>query len=123
MLWTLAIAIACAWPGTDLPDPPGTFPLDKLAHAGLFAGFGLLWMGALRGSMHRRSGRVLTLGLLYAAATEGTQALLPTGRTASLLDLLADAAGLLIAVGVFFASPRLRRMMQPPPASEQATQT
>ena len=58
-------------------------------HASLFAG--LAW------TTHRRFGRGLLLVLGYAALSEVLQALLPIGRDGNAPDLLADAAGALVA--------------------------
>ena len=94
------------WPSTDLPTPSAPLPLDKLVHAGMFLCFGALWMGALRGPPRTRTGRVVILGLLFAAATEVGQGLLPTGRTPSVLDAGADMLGLLLGIGLFFGKAR-----------------
>ena len=63
-------------------------------------------MRAGRGPLGQHAVRVVLLGLLFAAATEAGQGLLPTGRTARLADALADAAGLLLGVGAFCAEAR-----------------
>lgn len=72
--------------------------MDKVAHAGLFFGFAFLWMHAWSGTSRQRTLLVLVCGVLFAAATEGLQALLPFGRTASLGDGLADGFGLLLGL-------------------------
>ena len=106
LLWSLGIVVALWWPRPRLPAPSGFLPIDKLVHAGLFAGFALLWMYAARGPLRRRAAWVAGLGLLFALATEAGQGLLPFGRTPSLLDGLADAAGLGLGVALFFGGGR-----------------
>ena len=118
VLWTLGIALALAWPHPDLPSPPSTLPLDKFVHVALFAGFGLLWMGALRPALRRRSAWVAGAGLLFAVATEAGQHVLPFGRAASGLDALADAAGLALGVGAFSLASRWRRSASPSPGQQ-----
>ena len=99
----LALTLA---PASGRPPPfPG---VDKLAHLGLFAVWGLIlaasrvpWRGAL------------ALGLALAAATEGGQALLDAwlafGRHAEVLDALADLAGLALGLGAAgLKGPRAR---------------
>ena len=119
VLWTLAIAVACVWPGTDLPEASPALSLDKLVHVGLFGGLGFLWMRAGRGSLRSRAGRVTAGGLFFAAASEGAQGLVAIGRTPSWADALADAIGLLLAVAAFLVFPQLRRERASPASSER----
>jgi VanZ family protein len=95
------------WPRPDLPDPPSTLPLDKCVHLGLFASVAWLWMHATRGSLRRRAAWVAGLGLLFAFLSEAGQGLLPFGRAPSLLDGLADAAGLGLGVAAFASGGRV----------------
>lgn len=97
IIWTLGILTACTIPGRDLPSL--NIPsLDKVAHFVVFAGFGWLWMRALRGTPAQKTWRVLAAGLAYAALTEIYQGLLPFYRSPDLYDALANALGLLAAV-------------------------
>ena len=82
------------------PDPPGPdtgIPAgDKLAHLVIFAALTALslWCGvAVR--------RTLLLVALYAVATEVVQGLAVSGRSASVLDLVADAAGITTAAALW----------------------
>ena len=68
---------------------------DKGEHAFAFFVYGL-WFGALVGPSKWR--RVALLVFLYGALIELLQALLPTGRSADLMDLLADCAGLVLGL-------------------------
>jgi VanZ family protein len=76
-------------------DVPG---IDKLLHAGLFfvTGFFLGHLFQVRearpGGVWRRALMVLSVGVLFGAATEWAQMSVP-GREASWLDLLANAVG------------------------------
>lgn len=89
--WTLLVLLALLPPGGDDPLP---FPhADKVVHAVLFGGLGLLWTGVLG-----RARLVLGLGLAFGVATEVAQALLPFGRRGDLVDLAADAAGLALGI-------------------------
>lgn len=70
-------------------------------------------MRALRGAHRRRIGCVLLLGVLFAIATEAAQGLLPLGRAPSIFDALADAAGILLGLGLFYGQQRLRKRGTP----------
>jgi hypothetical protein len=98
--WTLGILAACSIPGRDLPELD-VVQIDKLAHAALFAGFGWLWMRALRGPLPARTRWVAGTGLAYAALTELYQGLLPFERSPDPLDALANATGLLMALWAY----------------------
>ena len=68
---------------------------DKIAHL-LY--FGLLWLLARRAGW--RAAWPLAVGLLgYGVFIEVAQALTPTDRSASLSDVVADAAGVALAWG------------------------
>ena len=98
--WTLGILAACTIPGGDLPTV-NIVSFDKAAHFGVFAGFGWLWMGALRGGLAQTTWRVLAGGLAYAVLTEIYQGFLPFERNPDPMDALANALGLLAAVLVY----------------------
>jgi VanZ family protein len=84
-------------PLTHKFEPETLFPqADKILHLAFFA---MLWLLAQRAGFS--AGWPLALALIgYAASIEVAQALLPTQRSASLLDVASDAAG--IAVGWWF---------------------
>ena len=71
------------------PDEAGAHGLDKVVHALLF--------GALALAAQRAHGFGLLLLRAYAGLSELLQALLPLGRDGGIGDLLADAAGALLA--------------------------
>jgi VanZ family protein len=95
LLWTAAVLVVCVLPGEYVPDAPIRVA-DKLVHVGLFAVFGLLW---LHGSPARR-GAVVAWGLAFAVAIEALQEALPIGRSGDVFDVVADALGLALAVGL-----------------------
>jgi VanZ family protein len=102
IFWTLLILAACTIPGKDIPSI-NIVSIDKFAHFGIFAGFGWLWMWALRGTLISRMKRVLTAGITYAILTEIYQGFLPFERQPDPLDALANIAGLLVAMFLYHA--------------------
>ena len=100
VLWTLGILAACSIPGKDLPSID-IVSFDKFAHFFVFAGFGLLWMHALRNKPGRQIVLVLGFGLAYAALTEAYQGMLPFDRTPDPIDALANTLGLLTAIFLY----------------------
>lgn len=98
-LWTLAIVIGCLLPGGSLPDAT-LWSFDKLIHFGIFAGFGGLWMEAMKQPVGRRAMWVALGGIFFAAATELLQGFAP-GRSPELFDLLADVVGLAVGIAVY----------------------
>lgn len=102
IFWTLLILAACTIPGKDIPSI-NIVSIDKFAHFGIFAGFGWLWMWALRGTLISRMKRVLTAGIAYAILTEIYQGFLPFERQPDPLDALANIAGLLVAMFLYHA--------------------
>jgi VanZ family protein len=90
-VWAAIVVIATSWPNPDVPDVGQG---DKLAH---FLSYALLaWLvGRALPPLARAPGRValVLLGLAaFAAADEWHQAFIP-GRSASVADWWADAAG------------------------------
>ncbi len=101
VLVSLAVLFA---PASDVPSaPPG---VDKLVHGALFAALALAgrWAGC---------GAAALGGLLagYAVVSELVQGLTPLGRSASVMDGLADLAG--IAVGLAIWAVIGRRVSSP----------
>ncbi|KCZ72457.1 putative integral membrane protein [Candidatus Methanoperedens nitroreducens] len=72
---------------------------DKVAHILLYFGFGILLFLTMR-SMHNTISRAvilaLLIGLLYGASDEFHQ-MFVDGRTSSIMDLVADITGLILA--------------------------
>ena len=94
-----------------LPSPPGIS--DKLAHA---VTYGILGAGCLLGIVaadwrriaRRTSVLAVIVAVLYGVSDEFHQAFVP-GRTPDVLDVLADAVGAAVAVGVLWLSAILLR--------------
>lgn len=97
ILWTLGIVAACSLPGRTLPQS-GLFEFDKLIHAALFFGFGVLWLLALQAPLRIRRWRVFLAGLAFAVLTEVYQGLLPFERFPDPYDALANGLGLCAAL-------------------------
>jgi VanZ family protein len=91
---------------------PVTFPMwDKCAHLGEYGLFGLLgYMAYARAGrpLLRRMALVALAGVCVGIVDETIQAHIP-GRESSIWDLAADAAGLVLAIGLthFIATRRV----------------
>ena len=109
--WTCVILFLCWLPRMYLVDEQRTSKpffvpnFDKLVHLGIFAIFAVLWMRA--SSSGRRAFWVLASGVALALITELGQELPIVNRDSSLADGLADSVGVLVGLGVFFASRKL----------------
>lgn len=92
-LWTVGIIVALLIPGTTLKGVPMGIS-DLIAHAVLFAGYGLLW--SLASPRHRIT--ILLAGLALGGLLEIAQWTLPINRGAEWLDWLADGTGLVMGI-------------------------
>lgn len=108
VLWTIGILVGCSIPPSTLSPVGPALSFDKLIHFGLFAVFGVLWMGVLcplRGTTGRRlwrQGAVLSLvGVLFAGGTEVYQHVLPIKRMGDPYDALADSVGVVAGVATY----------------------
>jgi hypothetical protein len=126
VLWTVAIIVALSIPVPDLPEVNPALGPDKIAHVVLFAGFGLLWLRAVRpeeaekpeeaeqaeeatgtsaAPSHRRPwvrvGATTLVGILFAAGTEVYQGVFMPHRMADPYDAAANVLGLLLAVAAY----------------------
>jgi VanZ family protein len=107
--WAVVIVAVTAAPASTLPSAPILPGIDKLVHAGLF---GILSWLALQArdrdrGVHLPSWMLVSGLALFAAADEWLQRLVP-GRTASIMDWMADIVGILIAVWLFAVAPARR---------------
>ena len=118
------IYLFCAthFPQPTLPDVPGS---DKLAHFAAFAILAfLLWRFAesFNRGLSRRFAWIAMFWLgVYAAADEYLQELPGTNRSASLLDWLADFAG--VAAVLLLLEVRRRRAAPPQATKADAPRT
>jgi len=93
-------------PGKELPklgDWFGDFSVDKLIHTAIFCGMCFLFMAyavlfSASTALKRTLIFITILFLLWAVATELIQSYFIEGRTGSLMDVLADMAGVFLAV-------------------------
>ncbi|MBM7805430.1 VanZ family protein [Geodermatophilus bullaregiensis] len=96
VLVSLAVLFA---PGSDVPSaPPG---VDKVVHLTLFLALVLAgrWAGV-------RPAPLVVLLLAYGAVSEVVQALAPLQRSGSVVDWLADAAGVVLGVAAWAVGER-----------------
>ena len=103
MLWAVVVALLCFSPGGS--HPRLSIPhFDKVVHFGLWAVLAVLVASEsnsmrVHGSITRRAQWLgLLLPAAYGLVVELVQALPQVGRSASLLDWLADVAGAAVAV-------------------------
>jgi UDP-2,3-diacylglucosamine pyrophosphatase LpxH len=122
-LWALpaALALAIAWLGHLSALPLGVrlpHPRDWAAHAAAFAALGLAlelaWRGNRTGTpVYRRHLAIFALLAVFGALDEWQQAYVP-GRSADVVDWLADLAGTFLGLAAsclpFFTSRRLAGM-------------
>ena len=102
LVWAAVIFFVSSLP--QVPAPPIRFlSWDKAAHFGEFAIFGFLLVRAFRG----RFVPALVVGMGWGALDEIHQ-LFVVGRSSSVYDVMADAAGVIAAVGGFLLLRRAR---------------
>lgn len=87
-----------------MPEQASMGHIDKIEHFTAYAGLTLL--GFL--TLGRSSARLVAIILLFGVGVEFAQALLPTGRTGSVLDGLANTAGGGLAWAGWVRTVRLR---------------
>jgi VanZ family protein len=107
--WASVIFLLSSQP--VLPSPPGMS--DKLAHAITYGILGAACLFGLvaadwRRIVRRTSVLAVIVAVLYGVSDEFHQAFVP-GRTPDVLDVLADAVGAAVAVGVLWLSAILVR--------------
>ena len=110
MLWTAGILLALSIPTGDFARVRPEFGVDKIVHAVLFAGFGLLWLRGLcppgddelPKCFRRRGGLFFVAGVLFAAGTEVYQYLIPVERMPDPYDVTADLIGFVIAFAGYY---------------------
>lgn len=101
--WTIAIFVACLWPGKELPHSDIPF-IDKWTHFILFGVFSLLWLGALPSRSLGRLAGVAATATALGILVEVLQGALPhLGRSGDVLDAVADAIGGILGVLIFRA--------------------
>lgn len=96
----VGVFIACAIPGHDLPEVD-IINVDKLVHVAMFAVLGWFLLHALGTDVRGRVAWTLVLGAAYGGLIEVYQATMPIGRSGDVIDGVADAIGILLAVLLF----------------------
>jgi VanZ family protein len=101
-LWAALIFVLSSVPGQSLPPLPA-WNFDKVVHALVYAILGGLCLLALRRGSRLSRGRAVALAALaatlYGISDELHQLLTP-GRSADVLDVVADAVGAIVgAIG------------------------
>lgn len=102
LLWTVAILVACLWPGKRVPRVDIPF-VDKWTHFVLFGVFAALWLLALQRKSFRTLLGIFFLSVIYGCVVEGLQAAFPSlGRSGDIIDALADAVGGALGTGLYW---------------------
>ena len=97
-LWAVLIFVMSSVPGQSLPPLPA-WNFDKLVHALVYAILAGLCLLALGRGVHLPGGRMVALAALIATlygVSDELHQLLTPGRSADVLDVVADAVGALI---------------------------
>ena len=101
MLWTLLIFIGCLTPGKELPQVDVPF-FDKWTHLVLFGVFTLLWLCAKPVITTRSLVRMFFIAIALGVVIELLQGWLTfLGRSAEVMDAVADGVGGLLGIGLF----------------------
>jgi len=100
--WGIIIPILCLMPSNDLPKAENIPHLDKIVHFSLY----FIWSIPLLSTSNRYNWKILDyflilLMLLFSFFIEILQLILPLGRSFSLLDLMANSAGLAAGWGLY----------------------
>ncbi len=112
IVWAIVIFCLSQIPGVDVPRL--VFNTDKLVHAIVYGILGFFTLGSMKSTVegYRLFQIVLAVVLvvIYGGLDEFHQHFIP-GRTADIHDLMADAVGGMIGVGLlyYFINLRLRK--------------
>ncbi len=110
--WT-AIVLIVLWAPSPPPLDVGIPHFDKYVHFALFAGIGVAWSFA-----GARAVVTIACGIVLGVVTEVVQGALPWPRGADVWDVVADAGGLVLAVGLVAL---VRRVVPSGPRRHTAT--
>jgi VanZ family protein len=95
ILWTILMLLLTLLPGDSLPSAR-LFSYDKIGHFGMFGGWTFflgLYMIVYRQKADINLFLLMMAGILFGAAIEGMQYLMPLGRAASWGDIAANSLG------------------------------
>ncbi len=105
--WTLLIIAACLLPASEVPKVR-ILHIDKVVHVVIFAGFSFLWLWVLVPATFRKGFLVLLCAVLLGYLVELLQdSDLTTGRSFDTKDIVADAIGGAVGIGLFFIFQRM----------------
>lgn len=108
-VWAACILVITSVPASALPPMSPFAGADKLVHASMYALFGILAGRAMVRQGALRIAAPLVAIALFAAGDEWHQQLIP-GRSADVLDWMADVAGATIGLTyTYMARPRRER--------------
>ncbi len=101
IFWTLTIAFFCLINSNDMPKMQ--FNLDKIGHFGFHFVFTILWFLYFYTSNNQQNRnqyllKTILLSISYGVFIEICQSAFTKTRSADLLDILANTAGMLFAV-------------------------
>ncbi len=99
VLWTILMLALTLLPSNTLPDVK-IFSYDKIGHFGMFGGWTFflgLYMIVYKQKAHINLILLMMTGILFGVLIEVLQYLLPSNRTASLGDVIANSLGCLTA--------------------------
>lgn len=109
ILWTLFIFVGCLYPGKQLPKMGMPF-FDKWTHFVLFGVYCFLWLWAAGTITTRKYVNVFFIAVLLGVTVEGLQGMLTfLGRSAELMDAVADMVGAALGTGAFYLVNKLTK--------------
>ena len=95
LIWTILMLLLTLLPGDALPSTR-LFSYDKIGHFGMFGGWTFflgLYMIVYKEKVNINLFLLMMAGILFGAAIEGLQYLMPVGRAASWGDIAANSLG------------------------------
>jgi hypothetical protein len=95
--WTAAVLIANSVSVSDPQWAPPFLGADKVTHGVMYAGIAFAWRRAFRSARDSVSWSVLLLAIVLGALDEWHQTTVP-GRSAEVLDWVADAGGAALGI-------------------------
>ncbi len=100
VLWTITMLALTLLPGDAIPSV-SLFSYDKVGHFGMFGGWTFflgLYIIVYRENVEINLYLLAMAGILFGASIEVLQYLLPTNRTASWGDIVANTLGCITAI-------------------------
>lgn len=118
ILWTIAIFVACLWPGHELPHSDIPF-IDKWTHFVMFGVFSFLWLAAYPSGRLREISRYFWFSWIIGSIVEAAQIVfVRLGRSGDIVDAVADAVGGLLGATLFILGAKLSRGQKKPVSTD-----